>query len=108
MVNQFYLWKVQVSTPIFNGKDNGKDILLWEHEGNCSVRRDDWKLVCRFPGDWELYNLNDERTEINNLADKHPEMVQELDSIYQDWAERCFIYPWDKLQEHRRQRRQQR
>jgi arylsulfatase len=65
------------------------------------------KLVCRFPGEWELYDLQAERTEINNIADKHPQKVKELDGLYQDWANRCFIYPWDKLREHRRQRRQQ-
>ena len=94
--------------PIFDDKDNGKEILFWEHEGNCAIRQGDMKLVCRFPGDWELYDLQAERTEINNIADKHSQKVKELDGLYQDWANRCFIYPWDKLQEHRRQRRQQR
>ena len=70
--------------------------------------KDNWKLVCKFPGDWELYDVETERTEINNLADKHPQKVKELAGFYQDWANRCFIYPWDKLQEQRRQRHQQR
>ena len=43
--------------PIFDGKDNGKAVLYWEHEGNCAVRQENWKLVCKFPGDWELYDL---------------------------------------------------
>ena len=93
--------------PIFDGKDNGKDVLYWEHEGNCAVRQDNWKLVCRFLGDWELYDVEAERTEINDLAAKHPQKLEELTGLYRDWADRCFIYPWDKLQEHRRQRRHQ-
>ena len=48
------------------------------------------------------------RTEINNLADKHPQKLEELAGLYRDWADRCLIYPWDKLQERRRQRRHQR
>ena len=94
--------------PVFDGKDNGKEVLYWEHEGNCAVRQDNWKLVCRFPGDWELYDLAAERTEINDLAAKHPQKLEELTGLYRDWADRCLIYPWDKLQEHRRQRRHER
>ena len=92
--------------PIFDGKDNGKEVLYWEHEGNCAVRQDKWKLVCKFPGDWELYDVEAERTEINNLATKHPQKLNELVGLYRDWADRCFIYPWDRLQEKRRQQRQ--
>ena len=94
--------------PIFDGKDNGKNVLYWEHEGNCAVRQDNWKLVCRFPGDWELYDLAAERTEINDLTAKHPQKLEELTGLYRDWADRCFIYPWDQLQERRRQRRHER
>ena len=91
--------------PIFDGKGNGKDVLYWEHEGNCAVRQENWKLVCKFPGDWELYDVAAERTEINNIAAKHPQKLEELTGLYRDWADRCLIYPWDKLQERRRQRR---
>ena len=94
--------------PIFDGKDNGKEVLYWEHEGNCAVRQDNWKLVCKFPGDWELYDLVVERTEINDLAAKHPQKLEELAGLYRDWADRCLIYPWDRLQERRRQDRHER
>jgi arylsulfatase len=94
--------------PIFDGKDNGKEVLYWEHEGNCAVRQDNWKLVCKFPGDWELYDVAAERTEINNIAAQYPQKLEELAGLYRDWADRCLIYPWDQLQERRRQRRHQR
>ncbi len=94
--------------PIFDDKGNGKEILFWEHEGNCAIRQGNWKLVCRFPGDWELYDLQAERTEINNIAHTHSQKVKALDALYQDWVNRCFIYPWDKLKEHRRLSRQKR
>ncbi len=94
--------------PIFDGKDNGKEVLYWEHEGNCAVRQENWKLVCKFPGDWELYDLAAERTEINDLAAKHPQKLEELAGLYRDWADRSLIYPWDRLQERRRQRRHER
>ncbi len=94
--------------PIFENKQNGKEILFWEHEGNCAIRQGDCKLVSRFPGNWELYDMQEERTEIKNIAKRHPQKVRELEGLYQDWSNRCFIYPWDKLKEHRRLSRQQR
>ena len=49
--------------------------LFWEHEGNRAMRRGPWKLVRKFPGEWELYNMDDDRTESNNVAQKHPERI---------------------------------
>ncbi|MHC4789232.1 MAG: arylsulfatase, partial [Planctomycetota bacterium] len=31
--------------------------LFWEHEGNRAVRQGRWKLVSRYPGPWELYDM---------------------------------------------------
>ena len=42
--------------------------LYWEHEGNRAVRKGDWKLVSKHPGDWELYNMLDDRTELQDLS----------------------------------------
>ena len=41
-------------------------------------RRKDWKIVKLNGEDWELYNLKEDPTEINNLAGYHPEKVEEL------------------------------
>jgi len=49
--------------PIFRNQDNGKEYLIWEHEGNCAIRRGKWKLVCCFPHGWELYDVESDRTE---------------------------------------------
>jgi arylsulfatase len=37
---------------------------------------------------WELYNLQTDRTELNDLAEKHPQRVEELSELYQAWAKR--------------------
>jgi len=42
--------------------------LFWEHEGNCAMRDGEWKLVRRYPDDWELYNMAEDRTELHDLA----------------------------------------
>jgi arylsulfatase A-like enzyme len=71
--------------------------LFWEHEGNCAVRRGPWKLVKEYPKDWELYNMLDDRTELNNLAAAEPGLVDELSRAYEVWAERCNVMPWADL-----------
>ena len=56
-----------------------REDLWWSHEGNRALRVDNWKLVAAgADGPWELYNLNTDRTETNNLTTAHPEKVREL------------------------------
>ncbi|MYC15447.1 MAG: arylsulfatase [Gemmatimonadetes bacterium] len=84
-------------TPIFDNQDNGKEYLIWEHEGNGAVRKGKWKLVKRYPGDWELYDIEADRSELGDLANDNPDVVSELSAIYDAWAERCGIEPWDNI-----------
>lgn len=72
--------------------------LYWEHEGNKAVRVGDWKLVSRYPGDWELYNLKTDRTELSNLAAAQPARVAELKGKWEAWAKRANVEPWDVVQ----------
>ncbi len=92
--------------PIFHDQHNHKDALIWEHEGNKAVRRGRWKLVCKYPGEWELYDLVENRTETDDLAAQHPDVVEELSAIYDEWAERCGVKPWDHIAEKLRLRRE--
>tara|TARA_R110002050_G_scaffold300778_1_gene472560 strand:+ start:41880 stop:42014 length:135 start_codon:yes stop_codon:yes gene_type:complete len=39
-------------------------------------------------GDWELYNLEDDPTELENLAEKSPEKKEELLNHYQEIVRR--------------------
>jgi arylsulfatase len=36
-------------------------------------------------GEWELYDLSKDRTELNNLADSHPEKLAELRDKFDAW-----------------------
>jgi len=84
--------------PVFEGKDRPEPKpIFWEHEGNRAVRSGAWKLVSRYPGAWELYDLNADRTELHDLAGTHPEKVRELSDLYQRWAQRCGVMPPDQL-----------
>lgn len=60
--------------------------LFWEHEGNASMRDGPWKLVRRYQQPWELYNLDDDRTELVNLAEQHPQRLAEMRQQWETWA----------------------
>lgn len=76
--------------------------LCWEHEGNRAVRHGHWKLVSKFPGDWELYDMARDRTEVHDLADEQPAVVQDLAAVYDTWASHCGVLPWDDIRPQRR------
>ncbi len=79
------------------GQTRRRKPLFWEHEGNRAVRDGDWKLVSRYPGDWELYNLIDDRTEMVNRAAAEPARVEMMKRTYGEWAARCKVLPWDQV-----------
>lgn len=76
-----------------------KDALYWEHEGNRAVRQGRWKLVARHPGEWELFDIEADRTEVNNLAAKEPKRLREMSALYDRWAARAHVEPWTKIQQ---------
>jgi len=76
--------------PLLAGrKRSGHEVMCWEHIGNKAVWRDDWKLVKSGKQDWELYHLDEDPTELNDLAKEMSEKVVELENDYLDWALRC-------------------
>jgi arylsulfatase A-like enzyme len=81
--------------PIFEGKQREPhEAIHWEHEGNRAVRQGKWKLVAIHGKAWELYDLEADRTELNDVAGKHPEKVEQLKTLYRNWANRCGVLPW--------------
>jgi arylsulfatase len=68
--------------------------IFWEQEGNRAVRVGQWKLVAVNKKPWELYDMEADRTETNDLASSNPDKVKELEAIYQKWADRVGVKPW--------------
>jgi len=67
--------------------------MFWEHEGNAAMRLGHWKLVRDYPNTWELYNMEEDRTELHNLAKQEPERVAAMSLDYEAWAKRCGVLP---------------
>ena len=89
--------------PILEGKRRaGHPFIAWEHEGNRALRQGDWKLVSKHPGGWELYNIAQDRTETNDLAASQPDRVRKMSALYDQWAAKCGVLPWTRIQELRR------
>lgn len=71
--------------------------LFWEHEGNRAVRAGRWKAVRRLGHDWELYDLDRDRTEITDLAAREPARIRALANAWDRWAEASFVDAWPEL-----------
>ena len=87
-----------------------RDAIYFEHEGNRAIREGKWKLVSNaYPdaghfrredeipiSEWALYNLESDRTELNNLAADYPDKVKDLAAKWQRWAVQTNTVPKPK------------
>jgi len=69
------------------GYDDGRDPLFRTRPGSV-IRKDEWKLHYYYEdGEVELYNLNTDSGERNNLASAHPDKKAELLNLLTMWLE---------------------
>ncbi|MDA7878180.1 arylsulfatase [bacterium] len=71
-------------TPTFRGESLTRQQpihLLFSRDRG--LRDGDWKIVSFKSEPWELYNIADDRTELNDVAAKHPEL---LATMVQKWT----------------------
>lgn len=81
------------------------DYMGWELFGKRAIRQGDWKII--FEGQplfgtnklpvakldtWQLYNLAEDPTEVNDLADMHPEKLEEMLKLWDDYVSRNGVY----------------
>lgn len=69
--------------PVFSGKGLSRtEPLLFSFYGkNNALRSGDWKIVNRDFGAFELYDLGQDRTELDDLAGRRPEKLAEMKSL---------------------------
>ena len=48
-------------------------------------------------GAWELYNVEEDRTELNDLAQKFPSRLRYMVHAYETWANRVGVVDWSNL-----------
>lgn len=64
----------------------------WEHLGSKGIRQANWKLVkAKNSPNWELYNLENDPTELNNLNQKENQKAKELETLYLAWEKKIGI-----------------
>ena len=77
------------------GKREGHEIVGFEHfNEKALMSKDGWKIIQ--PGkraSWELYDLNNDRTEMNDLSGQYPERLNQMISQYEAWAGRVMVVP---------------
>ena len=89
-------------TPSFSGKSIGRtEPMFSEHENNAFMIDGYWKLVGKGVAtpqgtnvkEWELYNLDEDRTELNNLNQKEKKRLREMTDKWEVWATEDKVYP---------------
>jgi arylsulfatase len=81
--------------PLLEGKSAAAaPYMFWEHENNNAVRKGNWKAVKDGQkGEWQLYNLETDRSEEHNLAGKQPDLLKELVTAWENWANSHAVFP---------------
>ena len=84
-----YVWKDKKASP---------KTYCWEHEGNQAIRKGNWKLVKDLDDPaWELYDLDKDPSETNNLANTHQSLVTSMMNEYAAWANKVGVQLPKKL-----------
>lgn len=97
-----------VAGVIKQDKKQEHGTMFWAHEGNRAVRDGKWKLVAYYNearqfgtargeriGDWELYDMENDRTELNNIIKEHPEKARRMIAKWENFASRVGVIDWE-------------
>ena len=97
--------------PVLTGERNSirepGDYMGWELFGKQAIRQGDWKILyvpsipsrdvrlpVLKPGQWQLYNLAEDPSEMNDLANSNPGKLREMLTLWEQYTtENNFIYP---------------
>lgn len=94
--------------PAFENKGLGREAIYWEHEGNRAVRMGKWKLVSKASKkrsflwdkvnelaleDWELFDMEQDRTEMHDVSTENPDLVQQMAEMWLAWGKEAGAVP---------------
>ncbi len=79
--------------PALRGERMPERTLYFEHEGTRAVREGRYKLTALRGGSWKLYDMEGDRTELEDLADKQPRRVESLAKKWETWAAENQVTP---------------
>ncbi len=80
--------------PAFDNKPVNREYICWEHHGNRGIRVGKWKLVAyKERNPWELYDMEKDRTELNNLVEEKEDLATKMENMWYQWAKRCNVLP---------------
>ena len=69
-------------TLLNQGQQKKHKMLYWEFRGQTAVRKEYWKAIQTKPNrPWELYDLKNDISETENVAEKHPKILAEMKSF---------------------------
>jgi len=93
-----------VGATLFDaGAPGRRNDLMVELAGHRGYRRADWEAVTRHPpatafsdDRWELYDLAADPSQVNDLADEHPELVADLVAAWEREAWDHQVFPLDE------------
>lgn len=81
--------------PLWQGERGKPRIFAGELLGNRYVRKGDWKLVSITPpfgtGEWQLFNVEEDPGEQNDLAEEYSDKVNKLAGYYREYAARVGV-----------------
>jgi arylsulfatase A-like enzyme len=77
--------------------------MVWvfpEYTGQVAVRIGDYKVIkqglkTKKPREWEVYDLAKDRSESENIAERHPELIAQAIEILKEESSSNEIYPLD-------------
>jgi arylsulfatase A-like enzyme len=99
--------------PSLTNRQMSSRTIFWEHEMNRAVREGKWKLVSTGrllnggygywknyqEGKWELYDMEEDRSELTDLSGQYPEKVLKMSKLWEEWAETVHVFPspWKEI-----------
>lgn len=81
--------------PLLEGNKDWKRVnpLYWAYKGHKAMLMGNWKLdAVSMDAPWELYNMQNDRSELNNVAGKYPNKVQKMGKMWLKWANRVGVF----------------